>query len=204
MFSYSFCTYGDTSCSNSELFFSSVISLATKCAMPSFRMHLRAHGMVAMVFKTLDDSQHHQVWIDSVFYYSLDVPVYSKVKHLVQCVSGINSVIWETWRETRNKLFVSQWQIPLPLFTCFWAWALFLKKLFINSFIILFFLQNRFEVNYVFLSNKNIWNLKGIFFVFKDGSKCLSSDLLECELFLFLCFLWGFLHVWGLFPRAVQ
>uniref|UniRef100_A0A2R9C1P5 Wings apart-like protein homolog n=1 Tax=Pan paniscus TaxID=9597 RepID=A0A2R9C1P5_PANPA len=37
-----------------------VISLATKCAMPSFRMHLRAHGMVAMVFKTLDDSQHHQ------------------------------------------------------------------------------------------------------------------------------------------------
>ncbi|XP_007478100.1 wings apart-like protein homolog isoform X1 [Monodelphis domestica] len=38
----------------------SVISLATKCAMPGFRMHLRAHGMVAMVFKTLDDSQHHQ------------------------------------------------------------------------------------------------------------------------------------------------
>lgn len=37
----------------------SVISLATKCAMPSFRMHLRAHGMVAMVFKTLDDCQHH-------------------------------------------------------------------------------------------------------------------------------------------------
>ncbi|KAM4032287.1 wings apart-like protein homolog isoform 2-T3 [Anomaloglossus baeobatrachus] len=37
----------------------SVISLATKCAMPSFRMHLRAHGMVAMVFKTLDDSQPH-------------------------------------------------------------------------------------------------------------------------------------------------
>ncbi|XP_036211950.1 wings apart-like protein homolog isoform X7 [Myotis myotis] len=41
----------------------SVISLATKCAMPSFRMHLRAHGMVAMVFKTLDDSQHHQVTV---------------------------------------------------------------------------------------------------------------------------------------------
>lgn len=31
--------------------------------MPSFRMHLRAHGMVAMVFKTLDDSQHHQVFL---------------------------------------------------------------------------------------------------------------------------------------------
>ncbi|XP_053548017.1 wings apart-like protein homolog isoform X2 [Bombina bombina] len=38
----------------------SVISLATKCAMPSFRMHLRANGMVAMVFKTLNDSQQHQ------------------------------------------------------------------------------------------------------------------------------------------------
>ncbi|XP_005992237.1 wings apart-like protein homolog [Latimeria chalumnae] len=38
----------------------SVISLATKCAMPSFRMHLRAHGMVAMVFKTLGDAQHYQ------------------------------------------------------------------------------------------------------------------------------------------------
>ncbi|KAG8551872.1 hypothetical protein GDO81_004317 [Engystomops pustulosus] len=44
---------------NTSIFFHSVISLATKCAMPSFRMHLRAHGMVAMVFKTLDDSQHH-------------------------------------------------------------------------------------------------------------------------------------------------
>lgn len=39
----------------------SIISLATKCAMPSFRMHLRAHGMVAMVFKTLDDAQKNQV-----------------------------------------------------------------------------------------------------------------------------------------------
>ncbi|KAI5172134.1 Wings Apart-Like Protein [Manis pentadactyla] len=38
----------------------SVISLATKCVMPTFQMHLRAHGMVAMVFKTLYDSQHHQ------------------------------------------------------------------------------------------------------------------------------------------------
>ncbi|XP_043535182.1 wings apart-like protein homolog isoform X2 [Chiloscyllium plagiosum] len=38
----------------------SIISLATKCAMPSFRMHLRAHGMVAMVFKTLDDAQKNQ------------------------------------------------------------------------------------------------------------------------------------------------
>lgn len=64
------------SCSNPELIFSSVISLATKCAMPSFRMHLRAHGMVAMVFKTLDDSQHHQVWIHCVFHWSLMIPVY--------------------------------------------------------------------------------------------------------------------------------
>ncbi|XP_072347468.1 wings apart-like protein homolog [Scyliorhinus torazame] len=38
----------------------SIISLASKCAMPSFRMHLRAHGMVAMVFKTLDDAQKNQ------------------------------------------------------------------------------------------------------------------------------------------------
>ncbi|XP_067876481.1 wings apart-like protein homolog [Heterodontus francisci] len=38
----------------------SIISLATKCAMPSFRMHLRAHGMVAMVFNTLDDAQKNQ------------------------------------------------------------------------------------------------------------------------------------------------
>lgn len=62
--------------SNPELIFSSVISLATKCAMPSFRMHLRAHGMVAMVFKTLDDSQHHQVWINCVFHWHLMIPVY--------------------------------------------------------------------------------------------------------------------------------
>lgn len=59
---------GHFSHSNLELIFCSVISLATKCAMPSFRMHLRAHGMVAMVFKTLDDSQHHQVWIHGVFH----------------------------------------------------------------------------------------------------------------------------------------
>ncbi|XP_005805440.1 wings apart-like protein homolog [Xiphophorus maculatus] len=34
----------------------SVISLATRCAMPSFRMHLRARGKVAQVFKTLNDA----------------------------------------------------------------------------------------------------------------------------------------------------
>ncbi|MED6250725.1 hypothetical protein ATANTOWER_007028 [Ataeniobius toweri] len=34
----------------------SVISLATRCAMPSFRMHLRARGKVAKVFKTLNDA----------------------------------------------------------------------------------------------------------------------------------------------------
>ncbi|MGH0156517.1 UNVERIFIED_CONTAM: hypothetical protein FKN15_031709 [Acipenser sinensis] len=37
----------------------SIISLASKCAMPSFRMHLRAHGMVAQVFKTLNDAPQH-------------------------------------------------------------------------------------------------------------------------------------------------
>uniref|UniRef100_A0A671YU42 Wings apart-like protein homolog n=1 Tax=Sparus aurata TaxID=8175 RepID=A0A671YU42_SPAAU len=34
----------------------SIISLATRCAMPSFRMHLRARGKVAQVFKILSDS----------------------------------------------------------------------------------------------------------------------------------------------------
>uniref|UniRef100_A0AAY4AZ14 Wings apart-like protein homolog n=1 Tax=Denticeps clupeoides TaxID=299321 RepID=A0AAY4AZ14_9TELE len=37
----------------------SIISLATRCAMPSFRMHLRARGKVAQVFKMLSDSQQH-------------------------------------------------------------------------------------------------------------------------------------------------
>ncbi|XP_039549107.1 wings apart-like protein homolog [Pimephales promelas] len=37
----------------------SIISLATRCAMPSFRMHLRARGKVAQVFKMLSDAQKH-------------------------------------------------------------------------------------------------------------------------------------------------
>ncbi|XP_062859281.1 wings apart-like protein homolog isoform X2 [Trichomycterus rosablanca] len=37
----------------------SVISLATRCALPSFRMHLRARGKVAQVFKTLSDAPQH-------------------------------------------------------------------------------------------------------------------------------------------------
>ncbi|XP_066519768.1 wings apart-like protein homolog isoform X2 [Hoplias malabaricus] len=37
----------------------SVISLATRCALPSFRMHLRARGKVANVFKTLNDAPQH-------------------------------------------------------------------------------------------------------------------------------------------------
>ncbi|XP_016135287.1 wings apart-like protein homolog [Sinocyclocheilus grahami] len=37
----------------------SVITLATRCAMPSFRMHLRARGKVAQVFKMLSDAQQH-------------------------------------------------------------------------------------------------------------------------------------------------
>ncbi|KAM4524917.1 wings apart-like protein homolog [Odontesthes bonariensis] len=37
----------------------SVISLATRCAMPSFRMHLRARGKVAQIFKTLNDAPQH-------------------------------------------------------------------------------------------------------------------------------------------------
>uniref|UniRef100_A0A665W506 Wings apart-like protein homolog n=1 Tax=Echeneis naucrates TaxID=173247 RepID=A0A665W506_ECHNA len=37
----------------------SIISLATRCAMPSFRMHLRARGKVAQVFKMLSDASQH-------------------------------------------------------------------------------------------------------------------------------------------------
>uniref|UniRef100_A0A4W4H9N2 Wings apart-like protein homolog n=1 Tax=Electrophorus electricus TaxID=8005 RepID=A0A4W4H9N2_ELEEL len=37
----------------------SVISLASRCALPSFRMHLRARGKVAQVFKTLNDAPQH-------------------------------------------------------------------------------------------------------------------------------------------------
>lgn len=37
----------------------SIISLATRCAMPSFRMHLRARGKVALVFKILSDAPQH-------------------------------------------------------------------------------------------------------------------------------------------------
>uniref|UniRef100_H2STS9 Wings apart-like protein homolog n=1 Tax=Takifugu rubripes TaxID=31033 RepID=H2STS9_TAKRU len=37
----------------------SIISLATRCAMPGFRMHLRARGKVAQVFKILSDAAQH-------------------------------------------------------------------------------------------------------------------------------------------------
>ncbi|XP_062375298.1 wings apart-like protein homolog [Sardina pilchardus] len=37
----------------------SIISLATRCAMPGFRMHLRARGKVASVFKMLNDAPQH-------------------------------------------------------------------------------------------------------------------------------------------------
>ncbi|XP_062863116.1 wings apart-like protein homolog [Trichomycterus rosablanca] len=37
----------------------SIISLASRCAMPSFRMHLRARGKVAQVFKMLSDAPQH-------------------------------------------------------------------------------------------------------------------------------------------------
>ncbi|XP_034040403.1 wings apart-like protein homolog [Thalassophryne amazonica] len=37
----------------------SIISLASRCAMPSFRMHLRARGKVAQVFKILSDAPQH-------------------------------------------------------------------------------------------------------------------------------------------------
>lgn len=43
------------------IFFYSCLSLATKCTMASFRMHLRAHGVVAKVFSALHDAYTHAV-----------------------------------------------------------------------------------------------------------------------------------------------
>uniref|UniRef100_A0A8C5CZW7 WAPL cohesin release factor a n=1 Tax=Gadus morhua TaxID=8049 RepID=A0A8C5CZW7_GADMO len=37
----------------------SIISLATRCALPGFRMHLRARGKVAHVFKMISDAPQH-------------------------------------------------------------------------------------------------------------------------------------------------
>lgn len=41
----------------------SAITLATKCMAPAFRMHVRAHGIVAKFFKALHDAAKDQVCI---------------------------------------------------------------------------------------------------------------------------------------------
>lgn len=40
----------------------SAITLASKCMVPAFRMHVRAHGTVAKFFKALHDATKDQVW----------------------------------------------------------------------------------------------------------------------------------------------
>jgi len=41
----------------------SAISLATKCMTPAFRMHVKAHGTVAKIFRALQDATKDQVYI---------------------------------------------------------------------------------------------------------------------------------------------
>jgi len=45
----------------------SAITLATKCMTPAFRMHVKAHGTVAKIFRALQDATKDQVFI--VFFY---------------------------------------------------------------------------------------------------------------------------------------
>lgn len=39
----------------------SAITLATKCMTPAFRMHVKAHGTVAKIFRALQDATKDQV-----------------------------------------------------------------------------------------------------------------------------------------------
>lgn len=71
--------------------------------MPSFRMHLRAHGMVAMVFKTLDDSQHHQVRMDTA------------------CISLRFEDPWLLWMNWRSSIQYSLWDQWLRLRNLLWG-----------------------------------------------------------------------------------
>lgn len=41
----------------------SAITLATKCMTPAFRMHVKAHGTVAKIFRALQDATKDQVFI---------------------------------------------------------------------------------------------------------------------------------------------
>lgn len=120
--------------SNPELIFSSVISLATKCAMPSFRMHLRAHGMVAMVFKTLDDSQHHQVWRHRYFRKVwLDLSTLCEfyscvVQGHASSICAISGSIWEICCEMKNKSACVPMTNSPSTVICFWVLKFFEKN----------------------------------------------------------------------------
>lgn len=49
----------------------SAITLATKCMTPAFRMHVKAHGTVAKIFRALHDATKDQVFIIFLqFFYS--------------------------------------------------------------------------------------------------------------------------------------
>lgn len=46
----------------------SAITLATKCMTPAFRMHVKAHGTVAKIFRALQDATKDQVFIVNIIY----------------------------------------------------------------------------------------------------------------------------------------
>lgn len=62
--------------------------------MPSFRMHLRARGKVAQVFKTLNDAPQHPVGLTA---YTSVLPVWTVV-HVELTVSvGAQTSVWSSW-----------------------------------------------------------------------------------------------------------
>lgn len=46
----------------------SAITLASKCMVPAFRMHVRAHGTVGKFFKALHDATKDQVEFEEKYY----------------------------------------------------------------------------------------------------------------------------------------
>lgn len=46
----------------------SAITLASKCMVPAFRMHVRAHGTVAKFFKALHDATKDQVMTEALIF----------------------------------------------------------------------------------------------------------------------------------------
>lgn len=115
--------------------------------MPSFRMHLRAHGMVAMVFKTLDDSQHHQVCIHCACYYSLAVAVY--FLYILCTTYSQSSIVSRVYPKTEKTHL--------------------LKTYFIIAF---FSLKQIGRKTVYFIQINDLKKLNNPLFLFKDVSKC--------------------------------